>query len=188
MSVVTEPQEVSMVAKPPQGGLAARATVHRPPGAVKFAVIVRSLSMTTLMVMLSAEPASTSPDHLSNWYPSEQTAVSVTTVPFAYVCSAHSGGLIVTLPAHWGLLTTVSSQVPQAQVRAGGDNGVRSTAAVIRIADNQNSGVSLIGLISLPTSLSYWSQSRKSSLQAHAPDCHLPSVSKLRLGWSLNTL
>src|SRR5271157_5947523 len=75
---------------------------------VKSAVMVRSLSITTLILALPDTFASISPDHFTNWHPLEGTAVKLTTVPGVYVLAAHSGGFSVTLPPHSGTLTTVS--------------------------------------------------------------------------------
>jgi hypothetical protein len=66
--------------------------------AMKSALIRRALSIIMLIEMLSAVLASMSPDHFSNWYPVEGTAVNTTTVPLVYVPAAHSGGSYVNVP------------------------------------------------------------------------------------------
>jgi len=138
------------VTKPPTPGLASTITVDSPPGAVKLTVMLRALLITTSMVLLSVSATlSTSPVHFSNWYPSEDTAVSVTTVLLAYVEALQSGGSYVTLPPHLGLLTTVSSQVPQAQVIAGTVSGITSPATANRTTPRTNRRISLTCVISL---------------------------------------
>lgn len=90
---------------------------------VKSAVMVRAISITTLMDMLPASLSPISPDHLSKLHPLEGTAVNVTTVPLAYVLAAHSGGSYVMLPPLSGVLTTVSPNTPQAHIVAGAARG-----------------------------------------------------------------
>ena len=125
-----------------------------PPGATKSAVMVRALSITMLMEMLSAVLASISPDHFSNWYPVEGTAVNTTTVPLGYVPAVHGLSLcVVTVPPCSGELTTVSFCSPQAQTLAGADEGSNNATHATITATSQNSLNPLLDFTPLFTSL-----------------------------------
>jgi hypothetical protein len=102
------------------------------------------------MVTLSAALSPISPDHLSNWYPSEGTAVNVTTVPLLYVAAAHSGGSYVKLPPCAGVLTTVSLYVPQAHIVVGVAEDTASAAHATTTATSQNSLNFLINFTPFP--------------------------------------
>lgn len=115
--------------------------------------MVRALSITMLMEMLSAVLASISPDHFSNWYPVEGTAVNTTTVPLGYVPAVHGLSLcIVTVPPCSGALTTVSFLSPQAQILAGVATDITNAAHTTTMATSQNSWNPLLNFTSLFTS------------------------------------
>ena len=114
--------------------------------------MVRAPSITILMDALPAALASISPDHVSNWYPAEGTAVKTTTVPGEYVLAAHSGGSYVKLPPCSGALTTVSLYTPQAQTLAGVVTDIISVAHTTRMATSHNVRNPLVIFIPLLTS------------------------------------
>ena len=150
MSLVTEPQGVSIATKPPALGAASTVTVDSPPGAVKLTVMMRALLITIAIVLFSVSiTPSTSPVHFSKLYPSEGTAVSVTTVLPAYVELLQSGGSYVTSPPHLGLLTTVSLYAPQAQALDGTVSGITSPATANRTVSRTSRRIPPVCIFSL---------------------------------------
>ena len=106
---------------------------------MKSAVMVRSVSITTLMEILPASLSPISPDHFSKLHPSEGTAVTITIAPLAYVAAEHSGGSYVMVPPFSGVLTTVSFFSPQAQSGVGTAEDSRNAAQAAMTATSQSS-------------------------------------------------
>ena len=141
-----------MVVGPLEYMLALTVISKGPVHPVKSAIMVRSVSITTLMEMLLASLSPISPDHFSKLHPSDGTAVNVTIVPLAYVAAAHSGGSYIMLPPLSGVLTTVSFLSPQAQIVAGIAEASSSAAQVAMTATSQSSLRFLPNFIPLFTS------------------------------------